>query len=52
MRGIRRGALPDCAANSTPREVRLVPSEGVLSLFYPVFDLSTAIVNRDYFVSF
>ncbi|MGA2223703.1 MAG: hypothetical protein ABSH41_04580 [Syntrophobacteraceae bacterium] len=44
--------MADCAANSTPREVRLVPSEGVLSLFYPVFDLSTAIVNRDYFVCF
>ena len=29
-----------------------VPSERVLPLFYPVFDLSTTIVNRNYLVHF
>ncbi len=27
-----------------------MPSKGVLSLFYPVFNLGTAIVDRNYFV--
>ncbi len=31
---------------------RLVPSKGVLPLFYPVFNLGTAIVNRNYLVCF
>jgi hypothetical protein len=35
-----------CKAMAT----RLVPSEAVLSLFYPVFNLGKTIVNRNYFV--
>ncbi len=31
---------------------RLVPSEGVLSLLYPVFDLSPTIVDRDHLFRF
>ena len=44
-------SLARLAVNSTPREVRLVPSEGFLSLFYPVFDLCPTVVCRNYFVS-
>jgi hypothetical protein len=40
------------AANSTLREVRLVPSQGVLPLFYPVFNSSPTIVDRDYLFRF
>ena len=40
------------AASSTLREVRLVPSEGVLPLFYPVFDLSPPVVDLDYSLRF
>ncbi len=29
---------------------RFVPSERVLALFYPVFDLNTTVVDRNYFV--
>ena len=36
----------------TPREVRLVPSECVLPFFYVVFNLCTAIANRNYLVCF
>lgn len=35
-----------------PMATRLVPSKGVLSLFYPVFDLSATIVDRDYLFCF
>ena len=31
---------------------RFVPAEGVLPFFYPVFNLSTAIVNRNHLVRF
>jgi len=40
------------ASNSTPREVRLVPSQRVLSFFYPVLDLSPTVVCGNYFVRF
>ena len=40
------------AANSTLREVRLVPSQSVLPLFYPVFNSSPAIVDRDHHLRF
>jgi len=35
-----------------PMATRLVPSECVLPLFYPVFNLGTPIVNRNYLVCF
>ncbi|HOI94300.1 MAG TPA: hypothetical protein PK250_06295 [Syntrophobacter fumaroxidans] len=35
-----------------PTAARFVPSQGVLSLFYPVFDLSPTIVDRDYLLCF
>ena len=41
-----------CLIRSKSMAARLVPSEGVLSLFYPVFNLSTTIVNRNYLVCF
>ena len=41
-----------CLIGCKPMATRLVPSEGVLPLFYPVFNLSTTIVNRNYLVRF
>ena len=39
-----------CLIGCKAMAARLVPSEGVLPLFYPVFDLSPPIVDRDYSV--
>ena len=41
-----------CLIGCKPMATRLVPSEGVLSLFYPVFNLSPTIVDRNYLVRF
>jgi hypothetical protein len=35
-----------CLIGCKPMASRLVPSQGILPLFDPVFNLSTAIVNR------
>jgi hypothetical protein len=45
------GKTPDkkpCLICCKPMATRLVPSQGILSLFYAVFNLSTAIENRNY----
>jgi hypothetical protein len=40
------------ATISTLREVCFVPSEGIVSLFYSIFDLSPSIVDRNYLFCF
>jgi hypothetical protein len=37
-----------CLIRCKPMATRLVPSEGIFPFFYPVFNLGTAIVNRNY----
>jgi len=41
-----------CLIGCKPMAARFVPSECVLSFFYPVLNLSPAIVDRDYLFRF
>ena len=41
-----------CLIGCEPMATCFVPAEGVLSFFDPVFNLSTAIVNRNYSLRF